>query len=262
MTALLYDCDRERLGPALAAVFRPLQRDAAVEAWLAEWAARPHGWLSTKVTELLSSFSSSYDVHGRLGVYPMHLLSADAWGDLLESKHAASLLDVGAGAGYVTEGARRWFDQIVCTETSAPLVTRLLERGFEAQRLDLTVQWLARTFDVVSAFNVLDRTDRPLSLLRALHAHAGPTGTILLSMPLPPAPHVHVKGGTASPSERLPSVAASWEVAARELSERLIEPVGLEVVRLARAPYLSRGDSHAPLYVLDAAVWVCRARGS
>ena len=40
----------------------------------------------------------------------------------------------------------------------------------------------------------------------------------------------------------------------------LLLPAGLEIERLARCPYLSRGDAHAPLYVLDAAVWVCTLR--
>ena len=52
-------------------------------------------------------------------------------------------------------------------------------------------------------------------------------------------------------------MAADWETAARELTERLLEPSGLTVTRLSRLPYLSRGDLHRPLYVLDSALWVC-----
>jgi len=257
---LRYDCHRERLGPALGACFRPLTRDAATDAWLATHGARPHGWWRTRLTEWASSFVSSYDAHGLLDAYPMHLLSVEAWGELLEGAHQKSLLDVGAGAGYVTENARSFFDEIVCTETSRQLAKRLAARGFTASELDLTVQWLARTFDVVCAFNVLDRTPEPLSLLRSLVAHARDGGTVLVSIPLPLAPHVHVRGGTAAPSERLPSMAADWETAARELTERLLEPTGLSVTRLARLPYLSRGDLHRPLYVLDNALWVCKTR--
>jgi hypothetical protein len=109
---------------------------------------------------------------------------------------------------------------------------------------------------VVCCLNVLDRTARPLSLLRSLLTHLSERGRLLVSLPLPPLPHVHVAGGTVAPSERLPSVAIDWESATRELSQRLFEPLGLRVERLARAPYLSRGDSYASLYVLDAAVWV------
>ncbi|MET0287094.1 MAG: methyltransferase domain-containing protein, partial [Polyangiales bacterium] len=189
------------------------------------------------------------------GSYRMHLLSPEMWGDLLGGEKHAGLLDVGAGAGYVTAGAKAYFDAITATETSEPQRKRLEERGFEALGADLTHASLERKFDVVSAFNVLDRTARPLTLLRSLMAHS--SGKVIVSMPLPAQPHVHVKGGTRAPDERLPSFASDWETAARELSERMLEPAGLKVERLARAPYLSRGDTQARMYVLDDAIWVC-----
>jgi SAM-dependent methyltransferase len=256
---LRYDCDGERLGPALAACFRPLVRDAATNAWLTAH-SEPHGWWRTKLTEWASSFVSSYDAHGLLGAYPMHLLSEQAWRELLEGVHHRSLLDVGAGAGYVTEHAGPHFDDIVCTETAHQLAKRLAARGLVVHELDLTQHSLARTFDVVSAFNVLDRTPEPLCLLRSLVAHTRPGGCVLISLPLPISAHVHVRGGTSAPTERLPSLAPDFETAARELSERLLQPAGLTVTRLSRLPYLSRGDVYRPRYVLDSALWVCTTR--
>ncbi len=251
----LFDCDRAKLGPVLSQRFRPLPRDRAFEAWLREWGSRPHGLVTTTLTTWASAFVSSYDAHGWIGSYRMHLLSPEMWGDLLGGRKFGSLLDVGAGAGYVTAGAKAHFDVITTTETSEPQRKRLEQRGFHASGQDLTNASLGRTFDVVSAFNVLDRTARPLTLLNSLKEHSA--GLLLLSMPLPARPHVHVKGGTRAPDERLPSFANDWETAARELSERLFEPAGLKVERLARAPYLSRGDSQARMYVLDDAIWVC-----
>ena len=257
MIDLRYDCERERLGPALAARFRPLTRDEETDAWLAQH-ARPHGVIATKLAELLGAFATTYDVHALLGVYPMHLLSERAWGDLLVGQSVASLLDVGAGAGFVTARARVWANELVCVETSRGLVRRLQRRGLAAHHADLSTTSLGRAFDAVCCFNVLDRTARPLSLLAALIAHLAPQGRLLISIPLPPAPHVHVRGATIAPTERLPSVASDWETAARELSERLFAPAGLSVQRLVRVPYLSRGDAYAARYVLDAALWVLR----
>jgi SAM-dependent methyltransferase len=246
------------LGPELAGRFVPLLPDAELDAWFRSVGARPHGRFKTWLIGWLDPFLSSYDVHGVLGAYPMHMLGARAWGELLADGQTDSLLDVGAGAGYVTEGARAHVKHIACTETSRALRRRLQQRGFEVLDLDLSSTTLGRSFDVVSCFNVIDRTARPLSLLRSLVKLLKPAGRLLLSVPLPLQPHVHVRGGTIAPSERLPSYERSWEGAARDLSHKLLVPAGLSVQRLARVPYLSGGDAYHGCYALDAAVWVCR----
>jgi SAM-dependent methyltransferase len=255
--ALRLDADTSALG-RFGALFRPLEPDAERDAWLARHANSPHGRLVTLLGACLDPLLTSYDVHGLLGTYPMHLLSRADWAELLAHRHFGALLDVGAGAGYVTEGARAHFDTIVCTETARFLRKRLARRGFQVLASDLSEVRLDRRFDVVSCFNVLDRTPRPLSLLRSLVAHLMPEGQLLLSMPLPVSAHVHVAGGTTSARERLPAAARSWEAAVGELSELLLEPVGLRVERIARAPYLSRGDPARDLYTLDAGLWLCR----
>jgi SAM-dependent methyltransferase len=252
---LQFAADTSALG-RFAPSFRPLARDSEREAWIAHYAARPHGAWITRLGGLLDALVSSYDVHGLLGTYPMHLLSRAEWGELIAQARHRSLLDVGAGAGYVTEGARDYFQQIDCTETSRFLRRRLKQRGFAVHALDLSKESLGRQFDVVSCFNVLDRTPRPFSLLRALRAHLAPHGRLLLSLPLPISAHVHVAGGTISASERLPAAARSWEGAVSELSEQLLEAHGFNIERIARVPYLSRGDPGQDLYVLDAALWV------
>lgn len=256
--SLKYTCDRARLGPRLAPCFAALSADAELDAWLLGPGAAPHGWLTTHLTQLLSGVASVYQVHGWLGSYPMHLLSRAQWHDLLGAGPFEHLLDVGAGAGYVTEGARDLFRQISCTETSPAMQRRLRRRGFEVHTGALEAL-PALAFDVVSCFNVLDRTARPHSLLRAAVARLAPGGRLLVAVPLPLSPHVHVAGGTVSPDERLPVSAQQWEGAARDLTEQVLQPAGLCVERLSRVPYLSRGDSDCPLYVLDAGVWVCRA---
>ncbi len=253
---LNYDCDRRGLGPRLAPQFRPLAADAELEAWLLGPGASPHGWLATRVTQALASFASVYQVHGWLGTYGMHLLSSLQWRDLLGAGPFASLLDVGAGAGHVTETARSLFDSITCTETSRAMQRRLRARGFQVRTAVLDAE-PARAFEVVSCFNVLDRTARPHSLLRAALTQLAASGRLLLSVPLPLSPHVHVAGGTVSPDERLPITARTWEAAARDLTEQVLEPAGLRVERLARVPYLSRGDCDCPLYTLDTGVWLC-----
>lgn len=258
MTALVYAADRTALGPVLGERFLELGRDAATEAWLADVGARPHGFVTGALVSLLARFESIYEVHGRLGAYPMRLLSAEQLALLIGSGPHGRWLDVGAGAGYVTSELAPAFSEVHCTETAAQLRRRLAARGFRVHDVDLSAASLSQRFDVVSCFNVLDRTARPLALLRGLAGQLAPGGRVLLSMPLPPSPHVHVPGGTVAPSERLPATPRGFEAAARVLTEALLLPRGFQVERFTRVPYLSRGDGGAPYYALDAALWVLR----
>jgi SAM-dependent methyltransferase len=258
VTALLYTADRTALGPALGERFVELTRDAATEAWLADVGARPHGFVTGALVSVLARFESIYEVHGRLGAYAMRLLSAEQLALLIGPGPHGRWLDVGAGAGFVTAELAPAFSEVHCTETAAQLRRRLSARGFHVHDIDLSTAALDQRFDVVSCFNVLDRTARPLALLRGLARQLAPGGRLLLSMPLPPSPHVHVAGGTVAPAERLPATPRSFEGAARLLTEALLLPAGFEVERFTRVPYLSRGDAGAPYYALDAALWVLR----
>ena len=51
-------------------------------------------------------------------------------------------------------------------------------------------------------------------------------------------------------------------VAAAEFVTMSLVPLGLQVLCVSRAPYLSGGDAQAPLYSLDDLIVVCRARES
>ncbi len=255
---LKYQADLKALG-AYAGRFVAFRPDAGTRAWLDQVGSRPHSMVETWMVATLSRFMSSYDAHGLTATYAMHLLSEAQWGELAGVRRAR-LLDVGAGAGYVTENARPWFEHITCTETSQPLARRLSERGFTVHAHDLLEHPLPEphAFDLISCLNVIDRTRRPISLLCALRDLLGPEARLVVSVPLPVRPHVHVAGATISPQERLPMSEHVFEPAAVEMS-LFFEAMGFTVERLSRLPYLSRGDAHAPYYVLDDALWVLRA---
>jgi SAM-dependent methyltransferase len=256
--ALTYAVDVALLGPELGARFVPLSEDAEVRAWLKHVGARPLGLWKTKLVGVLAQFRPIYDVHAMLSAYAMHLVSAGQLRQLLGSAPLGALLDVGAGAGYVTAHAAPLFQEVVCTETSPGLRKHLVARGYATSDLDLSLGSLGRRFDVVTCFNVLDRTPRPLGLLRGMVQHLGKAGRLLVSVPLPVSAHVHVAGGTVSAQERLPASARTFERAAAELTERVLQPAGLRVQSFSRLPYLSQGDRGAPYYVLDAGLWLLR----
>ena len=253
---LVYRVDRSLLGPTLREAVCELGPDEASAAWLREIGSRPHGYWTTKLIARWSKTTAPYDVHGRLAAYPMHMLSERAYRSLLGDGPFESLLDVGAGAGYVTSHARPLFHEILCTETAPALADRLEQAGFAVARLDLTETDLGRTFAVVSALNVLDRTLRPRTLLSRLAAHVRPGGRLLLSVPLPVSMPREGDGGGRPRQEFLPSEARGFEEAAEELTGFFLRETGMTLARFSRVPYLSRGDFHCPRYVLDAGVWV------
>lgn len=243
------DCDRARLPAALADLFEPLPADPWIDAFVA--AARPHGGLKAAAHAGLRRFVSDFDADGLLGTHPMALLGEASWEALVG--RGARLLDVGAGSGDVTAQARVLFDEIVTTETSRPMARRLRRRGFECHRVDLArVRLDERPFDVVSLLNVLDRTDRPRTLLRAAVSQLAPGGRLLLSVPLPAAPHVDRGALTVDPDEPMAGYGETWEAALADLCADLLGELTLE--RLARAPYLTVGKEG--LRALDAALVV------
>ena len=76
-----------------------------------------------------------------------------------ETDEAQSMLDVGAGDGYVTRELAPLFDSVTATETSPLMAWRLRSAGFESISADdLNDEALHnRKFNCVSCLNVLDR---------------------------------------------------------------------------------------------------------
>ena len=250
-------CDLEALPAPLAARFDPLPPDPEVDALAAR---RPHGALREGARRILRRVMSDFDADGLLGTCPMALLGPRSWEALAGDKRGGRLLDVGAGSGDITLHARSLFRHIVTTETSGPMARRLRRRGFPCHRLDLAREPLpgGGPFDVVSLLDVLDRCDRPRSLLKAAAGLLAPDGRLLVSLPLPVRPHFDAGGHTVDPDEPITGRGERWEEALVDLIDGTIEPAGLEVRRIARAPYLSLGASG--LTALDAALLVCAPR--
>ncbi len=258
---LRYDCERSRLPPGLRERFEPLSLDDEACAFLQQARTRSAGWLRTQAFGALKLVLSDYDAYGLLNMYPMHVLSMPQWQALVGlGAGPRSLLDVGAGSGAVTARAASLFSEISVTESSSALRRKLRARGFRVLEHDLGLSPLPLTerFDVVSALNVLDRTARPRALLTHLRRALKDQGLLVLAVPLPLSPHVHVGPTTVDPDEPLPARRKLWEDGAASLVQEVVEPAGLRVTRLCRVPYLCQGDTHRPLYVLDDLIVVCQ----
>ena len=111
--------------------------------------------------------------------------------------------------------------------------------------------------------NVLDRADRPLTMLRAVRDLLDPqTGLFLLAVVLPFSAFVEAGTRRLAPTEELPMQGgrcvenASFEAAANVLLHNVLRPAGFKLRQFSRVPYLCRGDLQQPYYVLSDAVFV------
>lgn len=260
IAALKTSVNGARLG-SHASRFRELAVDAE---WLNEVAALTrarHGALRTYAQRLARLYLSDFDANALTGMYRMLLLPPGGWRWLFGDRPGGKLLDVGAGAGDVTLALAESFDEVETTEVSRGMARRLSRRGLPCHRLDLASEaepaldvLAARAFDAISLLNVLDRCPRPQTLLRRCVKLLKPGGRLIVALALPYRPFYYAGPTTPDPFERLDcdaGAAGTWEDGARRLLERDLLPLGLSLDCLARAPYLSAGDSAHPLYELD-----------
>jgi SAM-dependent methyltransferase len=240
--------------------FRELQVDAE---WLNEIAALTkarHGVLRTYAQRFARLYLSDFDANALTGMYRMQLLPSGAWQRLFGGRPGGRLLDVGAGVGDVTAVLAESFDEVETTEVSRGMARRLTRRGLRCHTLDLTKDELkAPAFDAVALLNVLDRCDKPHTLLRNCLKLLRPGGRLLVALALPYRPFYFLGPSTPDPLERLDcevGPTGAWEDGARRFIERDLLPLGLTLECFARAPYLSAGDSARALYELDDVVAV------
>jgi SAM-dependent methyltransferase len=250
---LVTTADAARLG-GYAERFVRLEVDAE---WLNELAALAqarHGTLRTLAQRALRFYVSDFDANAITRMYRMLLLPRGAWQRLLGSAVSGHLLDVGAGAGDVTLELAQCFDAVTVSEISRGMQRRLRKLGFQCLPHDLSeVAPDAAGYDAVALLNVLDRCASPRKLLRNSLRALRPGGHLIVALALPYRPFYFDGSSTPDPLERLDLElgAVTWEDGARRLVERELLPLGLELVRLARAPYLSAGDSARALYEHD-----------
>lgn len=268
---LRYTAQREDLLPRLRDVFLELKYDSQSRAFVQRSVQKPYSKLWCWLRGNLTRYVSRYTADGILGMSRMHVLSTEQWRALLRGRPgcapAGTLLDVGAGDGGQTKSAAPLFARVTATESSRPLAWSLWWKGFESVRSgDIRSSGLCtRKYDVVACLNLLDRVDDPIALLRDARDAAKDDGRIVLAVVMPFCPAVMAPGGPRPPKHRLPipgccdgSVQNSWEDCVNALVSRVLEPIGLRVETLARAPYLSHGDYRQSLYTLDDAVLVLR----
>jgi len=244
---LEYDVRLELLGESLRQVWHQLEADEETMAYVESCGPE---LLRDAVSRVLRQFMSKTDANGWAGRKGMFVLSeaqvASLCPHLVSVREEEeeflggtvgikSLLDIGSGDGSVTERFAGWFDRVVATETSSIMVRTLRRKGWEVFQPPQE-QLPAAEFDLITCFNVLDRADKPLSLLKDLRVRLKPeTGRLILAVVLPWCPQVESGTKWIVPSEKLPMegahcrVKASFEESLEALVNRVITPAGFEV---------------------------------
>jgi SAM-dependent methyltransferase len=255
---LEYDLSLDSLAEAARKRFVPMSVSEETKTFIEGCLEAKHGSVKTGLHRALSLVMSDFDVNALLGMYPMHLLDAEGLQRLVGDS-PRRVLDVGAGNGDVTQVLAKLAEEVHVTEDSWAMRRLLRSRGFAVTPSDLSRA--RERFDLVSCLNVLDRTARPKTLLRQLSSRIAPGGKLLLSVPLPLDPFHFVGGNTRKPEEQLPVAGPRFEEALSALLRWLaVQLPELTLTAFTRVPYLSGGDAHRTLYVLDAVVLVL-ARG-
>lgn len=259
--SLRYDFKGDPLMGLSEALVR-LRPDAGTLAYLELSQRARHGVFLTWLHHALRGFLSDFDINGYLGTYPLFILSTEQWRVLLPDEDGSGrLLDIGSGRGDVTAQLAPLFQEVTAVETSRGMARRLRRQGYRVLERDLGSSDLDERFDAVSLLNVLDRCDRPLSLLAQARQVVRPGGVLVIALVLPYRPFVYRGNQSSAPAERLPITQGSFEQSAAEFVSLALMPLGLRIRAISRAPYLSGGDSARPLYELDDLLVVAEAVG-
>ena len=214
---LRYKVKMSLLSPALITRFTELRLDEPT----LDFIEAGNGALSLVrdgAAKVLRSFLSVTDANaltGRGGMFVFSLPQLALLGLELDELGGGSgsgsgggaLLDIGAGDGGVTAVLAPHFSRVVTTELSGPMAGRLRGRGWECKETaDLGPEvFKGAKFELVQCLNVLDRADKPLTLLRQLRELVQPeTGRLLLAVVLPWCPFVEDGSNQRRPTETLP----------------------------------------------------------
>ncbi|GFR85344.1 methyltransferase-like protein 9 [Elysia marginata] len=162
-----------------------------------------------------------------------------------------------AGDGMVTAQMSSYFDKTYATEMSGVMARRLTGMGYHVLDVD---QWSESglEFDVVSCLNLLDRCDKPMTLLAQIKKVLRPdTGRLLVAAVIPFNPYVEFNSRTHEPSELLHVTGSNFEEQVEQLA-RVFRQAGWVVEKFTRLPYLCEGDLRHSFYVLTDVVFVLK----
>ncbi|GIY85191.1 methyltransferase-like protein 9 [Caerostris darwini] len=172
-----------------------------------------------------------------------------------------NMLDLGAGDGKVTEVMARHFRNTYATEISGVMRNILTAKNYRLLDVD---KWAnadegPRHFDLISCLNLLDRCDRPITLLQQIRNKLNPdTGLLVLAVVLPLNQYVESGSKYNQPEEKIQVKGRTFEEQVSDLTTSLFRPQGFQLLRWTRLPYLCEGDLDQAFYWLNDALFVLK----
>lgn len=260
-----YRVNKARLTPGLYMKFVQLSPDEETKQFLSS-SIDKSTWVWTQCWYLIAKavlrhFWSVTDINGWLGRGSMFVLSEAQAKALLrpagECRGAGALVDVGAGDGEVSKRFAHIFPKNYATEISASMRKTLTSKGFRI--LDSETWWNYRQFDCICMLNLLDRCNKPKTMLLQARDALAENGVLMLALVLPYKPYVEVTADH-KPEERLPIEGSDFEGQLTTFVKFMENEIGLELVSWTRAPYLCEGDFSQAYYWLDDSIYVFKSR--
>jgi cyclopropane fatty-acyl-phospholipid synthase-like methyltransferase len=173
--------------------------------------------------------------------------------DQNQQSKLSSLLDIGAGDGSVTQRMASLFEKVYTTEMSSIMQWRLSTYGYTILDTD---HWGYLKFDVITCLNVLDRCEKPLSLLKKIRQHLDPDhGRAVITLVLPFKPYFEYNNNH-HPDESIQIKGRLPEEQINEFIVNVFQPLGFRVKKLSRLPYLCEGDMERSYYFLSDYIFV------
>lgn len=256
-----YSVDLTKLPDSLQTKFVQLSVDPETESFIQTSAAQSD-WLVTQLwynvaKSVLSWFYCQTDINGILNRGSMFVFSKQQFVQLSGLDTAARLdtmLDLGAGDGRPTLSMSSFYHSVYATEMSRPMQKLLTAKGFEVLDIDNWVK--GEAYDLVSALNLFDRCDKPLSIVSDIHKSLKPSGLFVVALVLPFKPYVE-SVPSHKPSEIMNIYGEIFETQVKSAVEAF-EQSGFALQSWSRVPYLCEGDLSRPLYQLNNALFIFR----
>lgn len=252
MSKLHYACNKNKLDPELRRVFFVSEKSEKTRLFHTRKTSLYQIKFMLFVLMNIVGFSH-YDIMGILG-YTTHLIDPDfVKKHIIKRKKRATMLDIGAWNGGVTEVFRNSVADITCLEPSKAFQKILRKKGYTVIETNDE-----KVYDIVTIFNVLDICADPESIVINAKKNLAHDGIMIVSLPFPiwtrswDLRNIKKTNHLGQPKEK------SFEMGVSEFYDTFLRKHGLVVTGFTRLPYLVSKPEWRDVCVYDNGFFVCR----